>query len=76
MANLKFATILICLKKYFVYFLVSNFDRRERKLLENGREREKVTQATFQWRNWLFMVSTGFIQRAEFNGDDFFSKYP
>jgi hypothetical protein len=48
MANLKFATILICLKKYFVYFLVSNFDRRERKLLENGREREKVTQATFQ----------------------------
>jgi hypothetical protein len=45
-------------------------------LLENGREREKVTQATFQWRNWLFMVSTGFIQRAEFNGDDFFSKYP
>jgi hypothetical protein len=48
MSNLKFATILICLKKYFVYFLVSNFDRRERKLLENGREKEKVTQATFQ----------------------------
>jgi hypothetical protein len=35
------------LKNYFVHFLVSNFDRRERKLLENGREREKVTRAIF-----------------------------